>query len=90
MEDFSIIYKGTLTTQDTTLFNDTKGCIVKNLMLYNGQAQPVQVDLSFDDVLFIIELQANEFKKLDILPFTQKITGNGDGVNIHVSGLIIT
>lgn len=90
MEDFSIIYRGTLTTQDTTIFDNPKGCIVKNVMMYNTQAQSVQVNLSFDDVLFIIELQANEFKKLDILPFTQKITCNGGGVNIHVSGLAIT
>ncbi len=90
MEDFSIIYKGTLTTQDATLFDNQKGCIVKNLMIYNTQAQSVQVNLSFDDVLFIVELQANEFKKIDILPFTQKIVANGDSVNIHISGLVIT
>lgn len=90
MEDFSIIYKGTLTAQDITLFENQKGCIVKNLMIYNTQAQSIQVNLSFDDVLFIVELQANEFKKIDILPFTQKIVANGDSVNIHISGLVIT
>ncbi len=90
MEDFSVIYKGTLTTQDTTLFNDQKGCIVKNLMIYNTNQAQAQVNLSFDDVLFVFELQINEYKKIDMLPFTQKITGSGDGVNIHVSGLVIT
>lgn len=90
MEDFSIIYKGTLTAQDITLFENQKGCIVKNLMIYNTQAQSIQVNLSFDDVLFIIELQTNEFKKIDILPFTQKIVANGDSVNIHISGLVIS
>ena len=87
MEDFSVIYKGTLTGQDTTLFDDIKGCIVKNLMLYNTTIAPLQVSLTFDDVLFSFELQANEYKKL---PFTQKIVGSGDGANIHISGLVIT
>lgn len=90
MEDFSIIYNNTLTGMDADLFDDPKGCIVKNLMLYNTQAQVTQVNLTFDDVLFVFELQANEYKRLDLLPFTKKIVGNGDGVNIHISGLIIT
>ena len=90
MEDFSVIYKGALTGQDTTLFDNTKGCIVKNIMLYNTQAQNVQVNLTFDDVLFIVELQGNETKRIDILPFTQKIVASGNGINIHVSGLKIT
>lgn len=90
MEDFSVIYNNTLTGIDTTLFDDPKGCIVKNLMVYNTQAQQTQVRLTFDDVLFIFELQGNEYKRLDLLPFTKKIVGSGDGVNVHISGLIIT
>lgn len=90
MEDFSVIYNNVLTGIDATLFDDQKGCIVKNLMLYNTQAQPAQVRLTFDDVLFIFDLQANDYRRLDLLPFTKKIVGSGDGVNIHISGLIIT
>lgn len=90
MEDFSVIYNGVLTGIDADLFDNPKGCIVKNLMLYNTNQAQVQVRLTFDDVLFIFELQANEYKKLDMLPFTQKIVASGDGVNIHASGLVIT
>ena len=90
MEDFSIIYNGQLTGVNTELFNDQKGCIVKNLMLYNTTMAQVQVDLTFDDVLFSFELQQNDYLKLDMLPYTKKIEGSGDGVNIHISGLIIT
>ena len=90
MEDFSVIYTGTLTAQDSTLFDNTNGCIVKNLMVYNTKGQVSQLKLVFDDVEFLLELKQNEFKKIEILPFTKKIVASGDGINIHVSGLIIT
>lgn len=90
MEDFSLIYVGTLTANDTILFDNTKGCIVKNLMMFNPQNQTVTVKLAFDDVDFFIELQQNEMKIIDILPFTKKIVSNGEGINIHISGLVIT
>lgn len=89
MENFSVIFSGNLTGQDTILFEDKRGCIVKNLMIQNTTQAQIQVNLSFDDVPFVFELQANEYKRLDMLPFTQKINGSGDGTNIHISGLEI-
>ena len=90
MEDYSVIYKGTLTALDTEIFNDAKGCITKNFIFSNTQAQVTQVTLTFDDVPFSFELQANEFKHLDMTMFTQKIIATGENVNIHISGLQIT
>lgn len=91
MEDFSIIYKGTLTDQDETLFNNAKGCVIKSILLYNTDGvQTVEVVLTFDEVPFSLELQPNEFKHMDIVMFTKEIIANGKDVNIHISGLQIT
>lgn len=90
MENFSVIYTGILTNTDQVMFDNPSGCIVKNFMVYNQQNQPGRLKVSFDTVDFFMDLQANEMKRVDILPFTKKIIASGEGINVHLSGLVIT
>ncbi len=90
MESFSVIYAGNLTSTDQVIFDNPSGCIVKNFMIYHQQNQPGRLKVSFDEVDFFMDLQANEMKRVDILPFTKKIIASGEGINIHLSGFIIT
>lgn len=86
MEEFIILANKTLSAQEESLYSNSKGSIVKTIILHNTSAKS-EATLKFDSVAFKFSLEANETKILDNIIFTKKIDGQGSGINIHITAL---
>lgn len=86
MEEFIILANKTLSAQEENLYSNSKGAIVKTIILHNTGAK-AEATLKFDSVAFTFVLEANETKILDNIIFTKKIDAKGNGINIHITAL---
>jgi hypothetical protein len=86
MEEFIILANKTLSAQEENLYSNSKGAIVKTILLHNSSAKS-EATLKFDSVAFKFALEANETKILDNIIFTKKIDAQGNGINIHITAL---
>lgn len=86
MEEFIILANKTLSTQEENLYSNSKGAIVKTIILHNTGAKS-EATLKFDSVAFKFAIEANETKILDNIIFTKKIDAQGSGINIHITAL---
>lgn len=87
MEDYKRIAATTLTATETTLYTDSKGSILKTILMHNTTSAEVEVTLSIDSVIFIFKIAAKETLILDKVILTNILKAKGNGVNIHVSGI---
>lgn len=86
MEEFIILANKTLSAQEENIYSNSKGAIVKTIILHNTGAKS-EATLKFDSVAFKFVLEADETKILDNIIFTKKIDVQGDGINIHITAL---
>lgn len=86
MEEFIILANKTLSTQEENIYSNSKGAIVKTIILHNTGAKS-EATLKFDSVAFKFTLEADETKILDNIIFTKKIDTKGNGINIHITAL---
>ena len=86
MEEFIILANKTLSAQEENLYSNSKGAIVKTIILHNTGAKS-EATLKFDSVAFKFTLEADETKILDNIIFTKKIDTKGNGINIHITAL---
>lgn len=87
MEEFIILANKTLSAQEENLYSNSKGAIVKTIILHNTTGNKTEAALKFDSVAFKFVLEADETKILDNIIFTKKIDAQGDGINIHITAL---
>ena len=87
MEEFIILANKTLTGQEQNLYTDANGAIIKTIMFHNTTGNKTEATLKFDSVAFTFPLEANETKIFDNTILTKLISGQGDGINIHVTAL---
>lgn len=87
MEDYKRIAATTLTANETTLYTDSKGAIVKTILMHNTTSAEVEVTLSIDSVIFIFKIAAKETVIVDKVILTNSLKAKGNGVNIHISGI---
>lgn len=87
MEEFIILANRVLTGQEQNLYANVKGAIIKTILLHNSTGVKTEATLKFDGVAFIFSLEANETRILDNTVLTKAMTGQGDGINIHVTAL---
>ena len=86
MEEFIVLANKTLSAQEESLYSNSKGAIVKTIILHNTSAKS-EATLKFDSVAFKFVLEAGETKILDNIIFTKKIDAKGNGINIHITAL---
>jgi hypothetical protein len=86
MEEFIILANKTLSAQEENLYSNSKGAIVKTIILHNTSAKS-EATLKFDSVAFKFVLEADETKILNNIIFTKKIDAQGAGINIHITAL---
>jgi hypothetical protein len=86
MEEFIILANKTLSVQEENLYSNSKGAIVKTIILHNTGAKS-EATLKFDSVAFKFALEADETKILDNIIFTKKLDAQGSGINIHITAL---
>lgn len=87
MEDYKRIVATTLTASETTLYTDSKGAIVKTILMHNTTSAEVEVTLSIDSVIFIFKIAAKETIIVDKPILTNLLKAKGNGVNIHISAV---
>ena len=87
MEEFIILANKTLSAQEETLYSNSKGAIVKTIILHNTSAKS-EATLKLDSVAFKFVLEADETKILNNIIFTKKIDAQGNGINIHITALL--
>ena len=87
MEEHKRIAATTLTASETTLYTDSKGAIVKTILMHNTTSVEVEVTLSIDSVIFIFKIAAKETIIVDKAILTNTLKAKGNGVNIHISGI---
>ena len=86
MEEFIILANKTLSAQEENLYSNSKGAIVKTILLHNSSSR-TEATLKIDSVAFKFSLEANETKILDNIIFAKKIDAQGNGINIHITAL---
>ena len=87
MEEFIILANKTLTGQEENLYTNASGAVIKTIVLHNSTGIKTEATLKFDSVAFKFSLEADETKIFDNTILTKTMTGQGDGINIHVTAL---
>ena len=87
MDEITRLIATTLTDTETSLYTDINGAVVKTIMMHNSNTTSKDVTLKLDSVTFLFTLNAKEIKIIDTPIFTNDIKANGNGVNIHISGI---
>lgn len=87
MEEYKRIAAVTLSDVETTLYTDSKGAIVKTILMHNTTSAEVDVTLSIDSVIFIFKISAKETLIVDKVILLNTLKARGNGVNIHISGI---
>lgn len=87
MEEFIILASRTLTAQEENLYTNASGAVIKTILLHNSTGVKTEATLKFDSVAFKFSLEADETRILDNTILTKTMTGQGNGINIHVTAL---
>lgn len=87
MEEYKRIAAATLSDTETTLYTNSKGAIVKTILMHNTTSIEVDVILSIDSVIFMFKIAAKETIIVDKIILTNILKAKGNGVNIHISGI---
>ena len=87
MGEYKRIAAVALSDVETTLYTDSKGAIVKTILMHNTTSAEVDVTLSIDSVIFIFKIAAKETIMVDKTILINNLKAKGNGVNIHISGI---
>ena len=87
MEEFIILANKTLSAQEENLYSNSKGAIVKTILLHNSNSEEKEVTLKLDSVTFLFTLNSKETKILSTPIVTNSIVAKGSAINIHISGI---
>lgn len=84
MEEFAIIANQTLTNEETVIYSNSRGAVIKTILL-NAPTQ-TEVVLVFDEIPFSFLIE-KETTVISTPILTKKIKAYGDSVNVHITGL---
>lgn len=84
MEEFVIIANQTLTNQESVIYSNSRGAVIKTILL-NAPAQ-TEVVLVFDKIPFSFLIE-KETTVISTPILTKEIKASGDNVNVHITGL---
>ncbi len=87
MEEYKRIAASALSDTETTLYTNSKGAILKTILMCNTTSTSVDVTLSIDSVIFMFKIAAKETIIVDKVILTNGVKAKGSGVNIHISGI---
>lgn len=87
MEEYKRLAAVKLTANESSLYSNSKGAIVKTILLHNTNESDQEVTLSFDSVIFMFQLKSKETLLIDKIIITNSIKALGSNVNIHISGI---
>lgn len=87
MEEYKRIAAVTLSDVETTLYTNSKGAILKTILMYNTTSVEVDVTLSLDSVIFIFKIAPKETLIVDKAILTNVVKAKGNGANIHITGI---
>lgn len=86
MEEYITVAATNLTATENNLYTDSKGAIIKTILLNNTNQTTTAATLTFDGVAFNFKLEPGS-TVIGGPILTKKLSGVGHGVNIHVTGL---
>ncbi len=86
MEEYITVAATNLTTTEKNLYTDSKGAIVKTILLNNTNQTITEATLTFDGVAFNFKLDLGT-TVIEGPILTKNLSGLGDGVNVHITGL---
>ena len=84
MEEFAIIANQTLTNEETVIYSNSRGAVIKTILL-NASMQ-MEVVLVFDEIPFSFLIE-KETTVISTPILTKEIKASGDSVNVHITGL---
>ena len=84
VEEFAIIANQTLTNEETVIYSNSRGVVIKTILL-NAPMQ-TEVVLVFDEIPFSFLIE-KETTVISTPILTKKIKASGDSVNVHITGL---
>lgn len=84
MEEFAIIANQTLTNEETVIYSNSRGAVIKTILL-NAPTQ-TEVVLVFDEIPFSFLIE-KETTVISTPILTKKIKASGDSANVHITGL---
>ena len=84
MEEFAIIANQTLTNEEEVIYSNSRGAVVKTILL-NAPMQ-TEVVLVFDEIQFSFLIE-KETTIISTPILTKKIKASGDSANVHITGL---
>lgn len=87
MEEYKRIAAVALNDTETTLYTNSKGAIVKTILMCNTTTSEVDVTLSLDSVIFIFKIAPKETVIVDKAILTNAVKAKGSGINIHITGI---
>ena len=87
MEEFVIIANQTLANKEEVIYSNSKGAVVKTILLFNSNNGETKATLTFDGVAFNYALSTDETHIINSPIMTKEIKAVGEGVNIHITGL---
>lgn len=87
MEEYKRIAASVLSDTETPLYTNSKGAIVKTILMCNTTSSEIDVTLSLDSVIFMFRIASKETLIVDKAILTNAIKAKGNGVNIHISGI---
>ena len=86
MEEYVTINALTMSSSAETIYSNSKGAIVKTILLHPTNSDVKKATLLFDGVAFDFEL-LNGTTIINTPILAKSIKGSGQGVNIHITGL---
>ena len=87
MEEFAIIANQTLTNEEEVIYSNSRGAVVKTILLFNSNNSETKATLTFDGVAFNYALPTDDVYIINSPIMTKEIKAVGEGVNIHITGL---
>lgn len=87
MEEFAIIANQTLTNEEEVIYSNSRGAVVKTILLSNQNAEEKKATLTFDGVAFDYLLVPGKTEIISTPILTKEIKAIGELINIHITGL---
>ena len=87
MEEFAIIANQTLTNEEEVIYSNSRGAVVKTILLFNSNNGETKATLTFDGVAFKYLLTPGDTNVINSPIMTKEVRAMGEGVNVHITGL---
>lgn len=87
MEEFVIIANQTLTNEEEVIYSNSRGAVIKTILLSNPNEDEKKATLLFDGVAFDYMLPPGGTQMISSPILTKEMKATGELVNIHITGL---